>query len=137
MISKSNQELINENAEQYCPITTSDSTTRDMIVINKNTMGHGPNDLSLKLVQGFFSTIAEVSPKPYAIAFYNSGILHCLEDSPVLSELQQIEKAGTKILVCGTCTDHYQVSEKVKVGIISNMYDILTAMQQSTKVFTP
>jgi selenium metabolism protein YedF len=137
VVSKSNQELINENAEEFCPVSNTAQAGGDVIVINKDSIGHGPDELAAKLVKGFFTTIMEVPTKPLGIAFYNSGINLCLCDSPVLEEIQAIEKAGCKILVCGTCIDHYEVKDQVKVGIVSNMYDILGLMQKASKVFTP
>ena len=46
-----------------------------------------------------------------------------------------IEK-GTKVLVCGTCLNYYEIKDELKVGQISNMYDILGAMQEVSKVIT-
>ena len=44
-----------------------------------------------------------------------------------------IEK-GTKVLVCGTCLNFYGIKDDLKVGTVSNMYDILGAMQEVSKV---
>lgn len=142
IISKDQNTLLNEQVNEFCHLTNDPASlkttlTGDMIIMNKNSIGHGPEDLAVKLVKGFFMTIMEVPQKPLAMAFYNSGILLCLEDSCVLEELQSIEKAGCKILVCGTCIDHYDVKSKVKVGVVSNMLDILGMMGQASKVFSP
>ena len=137
IITSGNSELLNEDAEAFCPITKTSSNTGDLIIINKDQIGHGPKDLSQKLVEGFFSTIEESGATPYGIVFYNSGVFLAMNDSPVLSNLKQIEKNGTKILVCGTCVDHYELKSNVGIGTISNMYDILGMMQKATKVFTP
>jgi len=44
------------------------------------------------------------------------------------------ESEGLKILVCGTCLDHFDVLEKKQVGETTNMLDIVTAMQLADKV---
>ena len=46
-----------------------------------------------------------------------------------------IEK-GTEVLVCGTCLDFYGLKEQLKVGEVSNMYDILGRMQEAAKTIT-
>jgi len=46
-----------------------------------------------------------------------------------------IEK-GSKVLVCGTCLNFYGIADRLKVGIVSNMYDILGAMQRADKVIS-
>jgi hypothetical protein len=40
------------------------------------------------------------------------------------------------ILVCGTCLNHFQLLEKKQVGEISNMLEIVIAMQVADKVIT-
>jgi hypothetical protein len=41
-----------------------------------------------------------------------------------------------EILVCGTCLDYFELKEKVAVGMVSNMYDILTTMLSATNSVT-
>ena len=42
--------------------------------------------------------------------------------------------AGVEILVCGTCLNFYGLTEQLRVGTVSNMYDIVTRMQKAGKV---
>ena len=41
-----------------------------------------------------------------------------------------------KVMVCGTCLDYYGLTEKLKVGINSNMYDIADEFLAADKVIT-
>ena len=43
---------------------------------------------------------------------------------------------GVEVLVCGTCLDFYGVKDALKVGEVSNMYDILGRMQEAAKVIS-
>ena len=43
---------------------------------------------------------------------------------------------GTDVLVCGTCLNFYECADDLKVGEVSNMYDILERMHESAKVIT-
>jgi len=52
----------------------------------------------------------------------------------VLEDLKAYEAAGLKILVCGTCLDHFKLLEKKRVGETTNMLDIVTAMQLADQV---
>ncbi|MPM94823.1 hypothetical protein SDC9_141971 [bioreactor metagenome] len=54
----------------------------------------------------------------------NSGVLLAIENSPVLADLQSLATAGVEIVACGTCLDFYKVKDLLRVGRISNMYDI-------------
>jgi intracellular sulfur oxidation DsrE/DsrF family protein len=57
-----------------------------------------------------------------------------ISDSEVLPVLEELEKSGVYILVCGTCLTHFNLLEKKMVGETTNMLDIITAMQLADKV---
>jgi len=100
-------------------------------------MGTGPADLGQILIQGCINTIKEVEPLPTALVFYNSGVKLTVDGSPVLQTLQDLEKSGVKILVCGTCANYFQIKDQVKAGIISNMYAILETLSQTGHIIYP
>ena len=52
-------------------------------------------------------------------------------------DLKNLEKAGVKIMTCGLCADYYKIKEKLGVGIISNMYEIVETQMQSQKIIKP
>ena len=45
--------------------------------------------------------------------------------------------AGVKVMTCGTCLDFYGLKEKLRVGVVSNMYDIAEAQLTAAKVVRP
>ena len=47
---------------------------------------------------------------------------------PVAEDLRAIEAAGAEILSCGTCLDYFHAKEKLLVGRISNMREIVETM---------
>ena len=51
-----------------------------------------------------------------------------------LEDLRRLEEQGVKILTCGTCLNFYGLTEQLRVGTVSNMYDIVTRMQKAGKV---
>ena len=106
-------------------------------VISANTMGRGSDDLGWALLQTFIQTIKEVSPKPDKVLFYNSGVKLVVEQSGALEALEELQQTGVEILVCGTCLDFYKLKSAIKVGQISNMYDIMSTMVNASKVVTP
>ena len=54
--------------------------------------------------------------------------------SPI-SGVRSLEKVT--ILTCGTCLDFYGLKEKLAVGSITNMYDIVERMENSTQIIQP
>ena len=107
------------------------------VVFSSNKMGEGAEELGHTLIKSFVFALSNVDPLPTAMVFYNSGAYLTSEDSPVLSDLKTLEKAGVKIMTCGLCADYYKIKEKLAVGIISNMYEIVETEMQSDKIIKP
>jgi peroxiredoxin family protein len=42
-----------------------------------------------------------------------------------------------EILSCGTCLDFYGLKEKVKVGMVTNMYTIAQTLLEAERVVKP
>jgi selenium metabolism protein YedF len=76
----------------------------------------------------FFHTLLEVEPKPKTIIFMNSGVKLTVQGSRALDDLRALASLGVDILACGTCLGYFNLSEKLAVGRVSNMYDIATAL---------
>jgi intracellular sulfur oxidation DsrE/DsrF family protein len=81
--------------------------------------------------------IEETTPLPQSIILYNRGIFLALKNSPVAESLKKLELKGIKILVCGTCLNHYKQKENLAAGIVSNMYDIAATMAKASHVIYP
>jgi selenium metabolism protein YedF len=105
-----------------------------MVMISSNRIGHGDDELGEKLMVSFLKTLKEMGPELWRLVFVNNGVKLTIEGSEVLPVLQEIEKSGTKILVCGTCLNHFNLLDKKLVGETTNMLDIVTAMQLADKV---
>ncbi len=117
---------------------TNQTTKGNHVILVKNDkMGFGDDDLGQILIQGFINKIAEVSPLPDKIIFYNNGVSLTLKDSPVLDSLQALRNAGVQILICGTCVDFFNITENIGCGDISNMHDITVSLTNASHIITP
>ena len=63
----------------------------------------------------------------------NDAVMMAIGDSSSLDYLKELSDKGVKILVCGTCTKHFGVTEDIKVGVISNMFEITEAVFGAAK----
>ena len=67
----------------------------------------------------------------------NSGVkLVAGDEQLIIDSVNKLIKKGAEVLVCGTCLDFYGLKEQLKVGEVSNMYDILGRMQEAAKTIT-
>ena len=94
-------------------------------------------ELGQNLMKMAIYTLSQSEDAPESILFMNSGVkLPAGDEAQVIDSLKALEEKGTKVLVCGTCLNYYGVKEALKVGPVSNMYDILGAMKKAEKVIS-
>jgi selenium metabolism protein YedF len=134
-IGETQSEIPRANESHALPPDENESAP--VICITGKTMGSGAAELGEILIRAFINTIPEISPCPSHIVFYNSGIFFALDDSPVLQTLNELEKSGVQILVCGTCTKYFDKTDNVAAGAVSNMYDIMDTLFRASRVITP
>ncbi len=107
-----------------------------VFLITANGLGHGPQDLQLTLMAKFLELLNLPAEGPSAICFYTDGVKLVVADSPVLKQLHALEDKGVRLIVCSTCLNYFGITEKVMVGIVGGMPDILEAMQSARKVIS-
>jgi selenium metabolism protein YedF len=105
-----------------------------MVMVATDRMGYGDDELGRKLVVNFIRTLKEMGDELWHLVFVNNGVKLTIEGSVVLPDLKELEQGGIRILVCGTCLDHFKLLDKKQVGETTNMLDIVTAMQLADKV---
>ena len=105
-----------------------------MVVCTTDRMGFGDDNLGLRLMVNFIRTLGELGDELWRLVFLNNGVKLLIDGSEVLNDLKAYEKSGLKILACGTCLDHFNLSERKQVGETTNMVDIVTGMQLADKV---
>jgi len=103
-------------------------------LIASDTLGEGEEDLGKILIKGFLSTLLDIEPLPKKMIFLNAGVRLAVLEKDVSRTLEDLEDAGVKILLCGTCLDYYDLSDKVEVGEVSNMYEIVNSINSSDYV---
>ncbi|MEM0493411.1 MAG: sulfurtransferase-like selenium metabolism protein YedF [Candidatus Thermoplasmatota archaeon] len=109
---------------------------KNVVVLNKEYMGEGDVDLGRQLIDSFLRKLWMVEKKPDAIIFYNSAVKLLAEGSGVIDALQALSRSGVDLIACGTCTSFYNVNEKMKVGRVSNMQEIVNILMRADKVIT-
>ena len=108
-----------------------------VVVIRSNVMGEGDPELGKVLIKGFIYALSQQEDLPKTILFYNGGAHLTCEGSASLDDLKELEHRGVKILTCGTCLNFYGLSEKLKVGEVTNMYEIAETMSKASLIVSP
>jgi len=114
------------------------SKTDIVLVFKTNGMGTtSEQPLKDRLVKTYLGLVAQMQPLPKAICLYTDGVRLACEGSPVLEELTGLEEKGVRLILCQTCLEYFGLAEKVRVGIVGGMGDIITAMWEADKVLMP
>jgi len=107
------------------------------VFIGKDHVGGGDFTLGYNLLKMAIYTLAQSDDAPAYVLFMNGGVrLPAGDEAQVIENLQTLIDKGTQVLVCGTCLNYYEIADKLKIGVASNMYDIMSAMQRADKVIT-
>jgi selenium metabolism protein YedF len=108
-----------------------------VVYINSHLLGGGDEALGSFLMKAFLKTLLDLETQPNRLILVNSGVHLAAEDSKVLESLQGLSEKGVEIVCCGTCIDFYELKGKMKVGVISNMYNIIQSMLEADRVLRP
>ncbi len=112
------------------------SFNETVIVINRQGMGSADLELQQKLLDTYLKLLIENSTLPAAVCFYTDGVKLVAEGSPLLERLRQLEGRGVRLIACSTCLNYFGLTEKVRVGIVGGMPDIIEAQAKASKVIT-
>jgi selenium metabolism protein YedF len=91
------------------------------ILIQSDVLGRGDDELGMMLMSNFLRLLGESKDKPRSLLFLNTGVKLLCEGSWALGHLKELEEQGVEILACTTCLEHFELTDKLKVGKPTNM----------------
>ena len=115
-------------ADEQIACTVPAAQKKTVVVISADHMGEGDEELGRILIKGFIFALTQQEHLPSTILFYNGGARLTCEDSASL---------GVEILTCGTCLNHYGLTDKLAVGDVTNMYVITEKQMQADLILRP
>ena len=107
------------------------------VFFGKDYVGEGDYTLGHNLAKMMLYTLSESEDVPAAVIFMNSGVkLPTSDKMDIINSINTLIEKGTEVLVCGTCLNYYGITDQLKVGTVSNMYEIVEKMKEAAKVIT-
>lgn len=103
------------------------------LLFTSDKIGAVSGGLGEVLMKSYLGTLVQKETAPQAVALMNDAVMMAIGDSSSLDYLKELSDKGVKILVCGTCAKHFGITEDIKVGIISNMFEITEAVFGAAK----
>lgn len=109
------------------------------VFVNHDAVGEGDPQLGRNLVKMALYTLSEADEVPSSLLFMNGGVKLIAgpdAEQQCVDNVATLQEKGTEVLVCGTCLNFFGIGDDLKVGEVSNMYDILERMHEAAKVIT-
>ncbi|MBE5905609.1 MAG: sulfurtransferase-like selenium metabolism protein YedF [Lachnospiraceae bacterium] len=130
------EEAKNDTTEAECIVPNNGKKNR-VVVITSSKMGEGDEQLGTNLMKAFIYALGQQDELPNTILLYNGGAHVSCEGSLSLEDLKSMEAQGVEILTCGTCLNFYGIADKLAVGGVTNMYDIVEKMENADLIIRP
>ena len=107
------------------------------VFITRETLGGGSEELGRSLMKMLLYTLSRSETPPALVVFMNGGVKWPAgEEADALESIRLLADRGAEVLVCGTCLGYYGLTDRLRVGTVSNMYDILERLGRAARVIT-
>lgn len=103
------------------------------LLLLSDKIGADSDGLGDVLMKAFLGTVAQNCNPPRTVALMNSAVKMALSDRSTFEALSELEQNGVSLLICGTCTKHFGITDDIKIGVISNMFEITDAVFSASK----
>ena len=107
-----------------------------IFLITGDQIGISAEEPGKKLMQTFLYSLAQLPKAPEIILLINSGVKLAAQGSDVLDNLKTLAGRGADIRSCGQCLTYYGLTEKLAVGKITNMMEIVEFLTSSRRTVT-
>ena len=107
-----------------------------VLLVTNNGSREADENLQELLFSKYLELLLQNVHLPAAQCFYTDGVKLVCEGSPVMERLRDLENKGARLIICSTCLKYFDLTDKVQVGIVGGMGDIIEAQMKAEKVIT-
>jgi len=108
--------------------------SKTVILMDSDKIGKGDEELGKILMKSFLECL-KTSDKPLAkIILLHSGVKLATVLDDFVNVLKEIEKKGVEILVCGICLDFFNLKNDLKVGRVTNFYEVTEILLSNDRI---
>ncbi len=106
------------------------------VLFTRNGLGDAPAELGRVLAANFAGLLARDPEPPAKLLFYGEGVKLACAGSAIVEPLRQLSERGAELILCRTCLDYFGLLDRVEVGAVKGMPEILAAMREARKVLS-
>jgi selenium metabolism protein YedF len=106
------------------------------VLIITDSMGRGDEELGRILMKNFIYSLARNEDRPASVMLGNEAVRLACEGSESLDDLRLLAENGVGVRACGTCLDFLGIKEKLAVGEVGTMPDMVAVLLGDSDVVT-
>lgn len=126
--------VVTAETEVQCETGTWKIKIGQVLFITADKFGRGSDELGEILTESLLNTLADNDTVPEKVVLINAGVNLACSESRVIEALKKLETKGVEILACGTCLNFYGITNELKVGRVSNAFEILNTLLEAEKL---
>jgi len=104
-----------------------------VLVLDADTLGRGSDELGAQLMVNFLRTVAFRDDVPETVVCYNTGVRLAQVGSAAVPMLEAMTQKGSEIVLCGTCVNYFRLEDRLAVGRVSNMQEIVDHLMKARR----
>ena len=101
------------------------------------SVGAGDCDLGKAMLEGLIANIKNLDKLPNTLIFINTGVKALSESDNMQKNVAELIDIGVETYYCGTCSEHFNVTKDINVGIVSNLHEIMTLLGNHDRIVRP
>jgi len=125
-----------EEREQLEQVALAERPKDALLLISSDGIGAPDKSLGRMLMTKFLYSLTETERRPTAIVIVSSGVRLASSDSESLEALHALEGAGVDVMICRDSADFLNLKDKIAVGRLCDMYQIVERLLAARNTLT-
>lgn len=125
-----------EEREQLERVALAERPKDKLLLISSESIGAPDKSLGRMLMKKFLYSLTETEQRPTAIVIVSSGVRLASSDSESLEVLHALEGAGVDVMVCRASAEFLNLKDKIAVGRLCDMYQIVERLLAASNTLT-
>lgn len=119
-------------AELYA--ATCPASEKEIVYLFDSDFVGSNRDLGKVLLNGFMHAALSLPHKNCTVILISTAVKIAIKGSYALEVLEQLQKQGVTILLCGTCLDFFKLRDAVAIGTASNALEIMQRLTGASSI---
>jgi len=107
-----------------------------LVFIESDRVGISNEELGRALMRNFIYSLARTEVRPAMVFLVNDGVRLACEGSESIDDLFLLVEDGVPVYSCGTCLDYLKLADRLRVGGVGKMPDLVAGMMSAADVIT-